>query len=136
MQIYVGYATDRMRLPRQARDKDRNGCSWRGERGGVSVSVSAGAGWVAEREAGRGQCDPFDSAKNASIFYDAICVLKVMNILPRQARANIGKALQKEGDHFSQVGDPFDSGDDMIAKWGYVTDANGTVPYLLRSILV
>ena len=27
------------------------------------------------------------------------------------------------------VGDPFASGDDMIAKWGYVTSPNGTVPY-------
>ena len=129
MQIYVSYATDRMRLPRQARDKDRNGCSWRGERGGVSGSGSAGAGWVAEREAGRGQCDPFDSAKNASIFYDAICILKVMNILPRQARGKYRESAPKRGRPFSQVGDPFDSGDDMIAKWGYVTDANGTVPY-------
>ena len=29
----------------------------------------------------------------------------------------------------ASVGDPFDSGDAMIAKWGYITNENGTVPY-------
>ena len=32
-------------------------------------------------------------------------------------------------ERLDSVGDPFDSGDKMIDKWGYITNANGTVPY-------
>ena len=32
-------------------------------------------------------------------------------------------------ERLASVGDPFDSGDAMIAKWGYITNENGTVPY-------
>ena len=38
---------------------------------------------------------------------------------------NVGKLSER----LASVGDPFDSGDKLIDKWGYITNANGTVPY-------